>query len=377
VTHAPEQCPHCQIDLPADLPAAAPAQRHQVTEVPPITPHVTEHRLRVVCCPGCQRQVRAPLPATVPRGAFGPHLTALIALLHGRYRLSDREVVDVLADVVGVDLSLGSVAACCARVSDALAPVYDALAQTLPREPVVYVDETNWKEAGQRCWLWVVVGTAATVFKIAASRGRKVWQGMLGDVYAGILTSDRLSAYNAHPLERRQLCWAHIIRNLRGIAEQQRAGSLWASEAVGWVQLMVAIWHEYADGAIDRATLQEALEPVQDALWDCFERGQAVQWKQARKLATTLWQQWDGLWTFAQVGGVEPTDNAAERALRPAVLWRKGCFGTQSAAGSRFAERLLTVSATCRHHDTHLLAFLTMAVEARWSGQPAPKLVGG
>jgi transposase len=74
---------------------------------------------------------------------------------------------------------------------------------------------------------------------------------------------------------------------------------------------------------------------------------------------------------------VEPTNNAAERAVRPAVLWRTGCFGTQSEAGSRFVERLLTVSATCRQHDKHLLSFLTAAVEARWAGQPAPTLVGG
>jgi transposase len=377
VTHAPEQCPHCTADLPADLPDAAPVQRHQVTEVPPITPHVTEHRLRAVCCPHCQRQVRAPLPDGVSTSVFGPRLTALVALLHGRYRLSDREVVDVLADVVGVELSLGSVPACCNRVSTALAPVYEALEKTLPQQPVVHVDETSWKECGKRVWLWVVVGTAATVFRIAASRGKQVWQGLLGTAYAGILTSDRLSAYNAHPLERRQLCWAHITRNLRAIAEQQRDGSLWASEALIWVQLMFAIWHQYAEGAIDRATLQVALEPVQDALWDCFDRGQTVPWKKARTLATKLWQQWDGLWTFALVDGVETTNNAAERALRPAVLWRKGCFGTQSTTGSRFVERMLTVSATCRQHDKHLLSFLTAAVEARWSGQPAPKLVGG
>jgi transposase len=377
VAHAPKQCTHCKSDLPTDLPDAAPAQRHQVTEVPPITPHVTEHQLRAVCCPHCQRQVRASLPDDVPSSAFGPHLTALIALLRGRYRLSEREVVEVLADIMGVDLSLGSVAACCERVSGALAPVYDALVETLPQQARVHVDETSWKEAGQRCWLWVVVGAAATVFQIAASRGRKVWQGMLGEDYAGILHSDRLSAYNAHPLERRQLCWAHIIRNLRGIAEQRREGSLWASEALCWVQLMFAIWHQYAEGAIDRATLQEALEPVQDAVWACLQRGKAVRWEKARKLATTLWQQWDGLWTFAQVEGVEPTNNAAERALRPAVLWRKGCFGTQSAAGSRFAERLLTVCATCRQQQRQVVSLLTQAVAAHGSGQAAPTLVGG
>jgi hypothetical protein len=123
VAHAPEQCPHCQTDLPVDLPDAAPAQCHQVTEVPPIQSHVTEHRLRAVACPDCQRQVRAPLLDTVPRGAFGPHLTALIALLRGRYRLSEREVVELLADVLGGDLSLGSVAACWETPSSSQKPM--------------------------------------------------------------------------------------------------------------------------------------------------------------------------------------------------------------------------------------------------------------
>jgi transposase len=200
---------------------------------------------------------------------------------------------------------------------------------------------------------------------------------MLGEDYAGILHSDRLSAYNAHPLERRQLCWAHIIRNLRGIAEQRRADGAWAQDALDQVDTLFDVWYRARDGTIDRATLQAELEPVQDAVWACLQRGKAVRWNKARKLATTLWQQWDGLWTFAQVAGVEPTNNAAERALRPAVLWRKGCFGTQSVAGSRFAERLLTVCATCRQQQRQVVSFLTQAVAAHGSGQAAPTLVGG
>jgi transposase len=126
--------------------------------VPPIQPHVTEYRLHAVCCPHCQQQVRATLPESVPTGAFGPRVTALIALLHGRYRL-----VDVLADEVDVDISLGSVAASCERVSTALEPVYAAVMVTLPQQAHINVDETRWQEAGQRCWLWVVVSAVGIV----------------------------------------------------------------------------------------------------------------------------------------------------------------------------------------------------------------------
>jgi len=261
VAHHPTTCPQCQASLPSDLPDAAPVQRHQVTEVPPMQPVITEHQMHAVRCPHCRYTVRATLPDAVPRGAFGPRLTALVGLLHGRYRLSDREVCDLLAEMVGVDLSLGSVATSCARVSDALEPVYDTLVQALPQQPVVHIDETSWTETHQRGWLWVVVSAAATVFQIAARRNKGVWQGLVGTDYPGILTSDRLATYNAHPLERRQLCWAHIQRNLRGIADQHRADGGWASEALEWVQMVFSLWHRFQAGQMDRDTLEQALEP--------------------------------------------------------------------------------------------------------------------
>jgi transposase len=137
VLHQPTACPRCQIALPADLPPAMPPQRHQVTEVPPIQPHVTEHQLAVVCCPQCRQRVRADLPRDVPTGAFGARLTALIGMLHGRYRLSTREVGDLLADLVGVTISLGSVVTAWQQVSAALAPVYAAADAALPRSGAV------------------------------------------------------------------------------------------------------------------------------------------------------------------------------------------------------------------------------------------------
>ena len=137
--------------------------------MPPIQPHVTEHQCPTVCCPPCQAAVRAPHPPDVPPGAFGPRVAALVSLLHGRYRLSDRETVALLADLCGLPLSLGSVPALCQTVRRALAPVYERVQATVEAQPMANVDETSWKETGTRHWLWVAV-TAGRPFVNGTAR---------------------------------------------------------------------------------------------------------------------------------------------------------------------------------------------------------------
>ena len=141
------------------------------------------------------------------------------------------------------------------------------------------------------------------------------------------------------------------------------------------VDTMFEQWYAYRNKEIDRTGLEAGLLPIQTALREGLERGQQMRWHRISGLSRELLVLWEGLWVFASREGVEPTNNAAERALRPAVLWRKGCFGTRSEAGSRFVERMLTVSATCAQHDRNLLTFLTDAIDAHWRGLPAPILV--
>jgi len=374
VAHRPTECPHCQAALPADLPDAAPVHRHQVYEIPPIEPHITEHQVHTVCCPQCAKTVRADLPNEDCAG-YGPHATTLASILHGRYRMSTREVSEALDDLFGVPMSPSSVVTSCERVSEALAPVYEEVENALPQQPVANVDETGWKQENTRHWLWVVVTPLVTLFHINRSRGGKVWQALLGAAFNGILGSDRLSAYNSHPSERRQLCWAHLQRNLRAMEERRGEVGAWANEVLAWVQVMFHIWHAYREGTTDRETMALALEPVKDALWECLLRGKEVPWPKARALSEELMRLWDGLWVFVTVEGVEPTNNAAEQALRPAVLWRKGSFGTQSEAGSRFVERILTVRETCRRQGRSLRVFVMEAVAAHRAKRPAPTLV--
>jgi transposase len=371
----PTACPQCQTVFADDLPDALPVLRTQVWEIPPIRPFVTEYQQHTLCCPTCQTLVWTDRPAQVPPGAFGPRATALVSLLHGRYRLSDRETQDFLQAVCGLPIGLGSIPRCCERVSSALAPVDAAIHAYVQHQAVANIDETSWRLSGQRGWLWALVTEAASCFRIDLSRGRAALLALIGDTFRGIVGSDRLKVYNLLPDDQRQLCWAHLKRNLRALADYQHPDSGWAERMLAQVDALFVAWHAYRTGLFDRAGLQQALIPVRLAMRKLLRQGQAIAWYRIQGFSTELLSHWDALWTFSQVEGVEPTNNVAERALRPAVLWRKGCFGTQSADGSRFVERMLTVSATCAQQERDLFAFLVEALGAAWAGQPAPMLV--
>lgn len=386
IDHWPVICGACQgaLDRP-QLPTAPGAPErvadvvdyvpHQVTELPPLRAHVTEHRLHRVACPACGVQTRATLPPDVPAGAFGPRLQATVAVLNGRYRLSRREVADVCETLLDAPLCLGSVNGLCQATADALAgPVAEVVA-TLPQAEVANADETGWRQAGQGRWLWTVVTAVATVFVIASSRGSGVIKGLLGERFAGVLGSDRWSAYGWLDVAFRQVCWAHLKRDFQALVDRGGAATPVGTAALALIADLFRLWHQCRDGARDRAGLQAALQPVQDAFGALLDEGSQCPDAKAAGLCRALDRLWPALWTFADVDGVEPTNNAAERALRPAVLWRKGSFGTQSDGGARFVERMLTVTATCKQQGRSVLDYVTAACTAAQLSQPIPSLL--
>lgn len=375
VAHHPAVCPQCQQSLSDDLPDATPVRRQQVWDIPPLRPVVTEHQYHTVCCPQCATLVSAQRPAHVPAGAFGPRVAAFVSLLHARFRLSNRETAELLGDGFGLAISLGSIVALQQEMSRALEAVCTAVQAIVAQHAVVNVDETSWKEAGKRRWLWVAVTVVATLFLVSLSRNAKSLYTLLGTEFQGVVGSDRAKAYNGLALDKRQLCWAHIQRNILALYDNAGPDRPWTEAVLDQIDLVFDAWHAWREGTLDRTGLQQRLVPVQHELRRLFEQGQQIRWYRIQGISAELLAKWEALWTFARVAGVEPTNNGAERALRPAVLWRKGCFGAQSAAGNQFVERMLTVIATCRQQDRHLLTFLTDAISAHWAGQPAPVLV--
>lgn len=372
--HYPDRCPSCQDGLPDSLRDACAISTQYVWGLPVVRAEITAHHYHTVCCPGCGALVTAERPADVPPGAFDPSVAAAVSVLRGDYHLSDRNVVRLLADFFALPLSLGSVVNLQQAGSAALAPIYTAIHTAVQQQERCNIDETGWKEAGKRRWLWTMVTAVATLFVVLTSRDGPGLRQLIGTAYRGIVTSDRHRPYLALNPERHQLCWAHLLRNFQAVADRKGRVGAWGADLLAVGRLVFRLWHLFREGTIDRATLQDAIGPIQAAMHVLLAQG-ACRVDAPEGMCQELLRHEEALWTFVREEGVEPTNNAAEQALRGAVLWRKGCFGAQSADGNHFVERILSVSATCRQQHQHLLTFVTEAISAYWAGRPAPTLL--
>jgi len=374
--HWPTACRHCQAPLAPDPDREiGDPVRRQVIELPPVRAEVSDHYLHRQRCPACGGETRASRPPEAPAGAFGPRLQAVIALLSGRYRLSRREVADICGEVLGAPLAVGSVAEVCQATAAALAGPVAELVAAMRQAEQVNADETRWPVADRRGWLWVVVGAAATVFAVATSRGSAVIKGLLGEAFGGILGSDRWSAYTWVDPTRRQVCWSHLQRDFQALVDWGGAARPVGLAALALVARLFAAWHQARADPAARARLGATMAPIQAEFRTVLEEGAAGASPKAGGVCRALLKLWPALWTFVTVPGVEPTNNAAERAIRPAVLWRKGSFGSQSEAGAAFVARLLSVAATCRQQDRSLLDYLTAVCTAAQRGHPIPSVL--
>ncbi len=370
----PPECEHCGMALEG-LPQEDREWAHQVVELPDVKPHVTEYRVHSRKCPGCGKRTQAPLPEGVPTRPYGPRLQATGAVLTGRYRLSRREAKNLLCDLFQVDMSLGALSGLEKATSDALGDVVEGAQEAVRDADVVNMDETSWKEADERAWLWTAVTELVSLFKIASTRSGEVVDELLGAGFGGVVGSDRYSAYKRIPLEQRSVCLSHLKRNFKSLVD--RGGQAQFVGVWGLVELerVFRLWHKYKAGNIDRKTLKRRLRPIKRSFGELLEYGKVCGGRKAEGMCWEVSAVWEALWRFSEVEGVEPTNNAAERALRPAVLWRKGSFGSQSNRGSRFVERMLTVAASCRQQKRHLLTFLEQVCRAAISGTSPPSLV--
>jgi transposase len=365
----PSHCAACAAALADNDPEPL---RRQVAEIPPIRPHVIEYRQHTLTCRRCGGSTTGEPPPGTPAGAFGPRLSAMVGLLSGVYRLGKRPVRQLLADLFGLSISTGMICKLQRRAADLLTPAYDELRRHV-RTQNVNLDETGWREDKNRAWLWAVVAPLVTVFHVARSRGRDVVVQLLGTAFPHVATCDRWAAYGH--LRRVQWCWAHLRRDFQAMIDRGGPGRPIGEAQLGHSDHLFQWWHRVRDGTLSRATFRTYVGWLRSAVRDDLERGTACGCAKTAATCRALSAHERRLWTFVRHDGVEPTNNAAERTVRHGVLWRKTSGGTDSATGSRFVERILSVVATCRQQDRNVWDYLTDCHRAALAGHRAPSLL--
>jgi transposase len=376
VDHWPERCHACARPFTENerVDAATP-QRHQVSELPSIAVTVTEHRLHRLRCPQCATETRAELPSDVPRGASGPRLQAAVVTLAIRNRVSRRDTAELLRELFGAELSTGTIDTIVQGAGGALEEPHARLCDHVRSAPAVNIDETGWRTAGGRRTLWGVLTGQEALFRIAPDRHQREAEALLGPDFSGVACSDRWWAYDYLDPERRQLCWAHLIRDFTAHSEGLGAQKQFGLAGLEIAERMFQVWDEFRrDG--DRARLLKRIGPLKEELRALLTQAalKIAKTKRYRIFAGNLLKRWPALWTFTLVPGVEPTNNHAERGLRGAVIYRKLSLGSQSNQGERTIERLLSASVTCRLQRRSLFLYLTDVLSAKIRGDPIPLL---
>jgi transposase len=375
VEHWPCRCRCGHVFCPTEREAVGEPARHQVAELPPTAVILIEHRLQRLRCPDCGATTRAQLPAGVPPGAFGPRLQAAVATLAVRNRVSRRDTTELLRELFGAELSTGSIDAIVQHAGEALAEPHAQLADQIRSASAVNIDETGWRLRGGKRTLWGALTFHTAVFRIAPDRHEREAKALLGEDFSGIACSDRWWAYDYLDPKRRQLCWAHLVRDFTAHSEGLGAQKEFGAAGLEIAGRLFVAWDECRWDA-DRARLSERIGPLKQELRALLEQAahKSTKTRYHRPFAKNLLKRWPALWTFASVPGVEPTNNHAERGLRGAVIYRKLSLGSQSDRGERTIERLLSASVTCRLQGRSLFAYLADVLTAKARGDPIPLL---
>ncbi len=386
--HKPDICKCCGEKLSGidDNP-----YRHQIVEIPPIELDIVEHRLHQLECNHCGSLTRAKLPENVPESGRSATVVALVSLMSGVYRHSHRMIVSGMSDFFGVKMSLGTVNRLRNEASVALSSAVESAKTYIQSAEMVNADETGFSQGntdgknplGKKAWLWVAVTPLITYFQVTLSRCTSAAMDLLGDNFGGILGSDRNGSYNWVDLKRRQLCWAHLKREFQKIAERSGVSRQVGRNLMAQEKKLFRLWRRVRDGTLSRKEFQLLVHPIRNRVQKLltetaqFEIGsrEKTPWAKTVRTCRKLLKVESALWLFVEIPDLEPTNNSAERAIRPAVLWKKTSFGSQSEEGSIFVARMLTVVSSLRSQNLSVLDFIRETITAHRQGFSTPSLI--
>jgi transposase len=365
----PDVCAHCGASLEGC--ADSEPYRRQKYEIK-IIRRVTEYRKHRCTCPDCGQVTEGTLPEEAQGSAYDANIVLLAGMLTGMCQVSRRMARLFIESLCGVPISIGSVSNLEKELAEASQPVMEEIEVVAQSAEQANADETGFGlEDGKQGWLWVLVTQFAVLFRVYAGRGQKYASRLLGK-FEGILTSDRWSGYNCYPKEKRQICWAHVLRDFKAMRESGPDGE---SIGLGLRKEAKKLFRKLHRFRRWRQTQEKAgvtvsqLEGIRRRIVVLLEEGVR---RGVPKCAGILKME-PQLWMFTKAG-IDPTNNAAERAIRPAVVWKKRSYGVESERGARYVEAMLSIWATCRRNDVNAVSYLREVIHAHRSKTTVPNI---
>lgn len=364
-------CTHCGVALPPES-AIGESSIHQVTDVV-FQQRVTQFEMKQHRCAACRKVTHAELPPGTT-GAFGADLEAIIATLTVRFHMSRLDVVELCRTLFGITISVGSVQATCERMSASVASTVQTIADHFASAAVAHADETGWYIRGKLVWMWAALTEEAEYFRVDERRNTEAMDKLLGD-FVGLLHSDRWKPYEAFSPHRRQLCHAHLRRDIQALIDGEGPGVAIGEQLLVLSNTMFSDWHAFCENTIDYDEFAQRMCPTKAAWRTLVEAAVTTATGKARALGRSMLRLWPALWNFVDLEGVVPTNNEQEQALRLAVRIRKNSYGSTSESGALFVTRILSILGTARRQGVLLLDWLKRARHAyRHHLDPPPLL---
>ncbi len=373
IDHRADECPDCG----GRLNRCAETRTRYTEDIPKTEPEVTEHTIHRDWCPKCKKKVEPPVPDALSGATLGNRVLALSAWLHYALGNTLSQIVDVFNFHLQLPLSEGGLLQMWYRLQAILFAWYEEIQQQALNSAVLHGDETGWRVNGKTFWLWCFTTQNLTYYMIDRSRGSPALAKFFIQEFGGTLVSDFWGAYNAVLCASRQVCLAHLLRELEHTEKYKSPGKNWDLFARKLRRLLgdaIRLWRaksEYSSEtyASRRRCLTVRLQALIDADWDNTH---------ARRLIKRLRRHQNDLFTFLDQEGVPFDNNHAERTIRPAVIIRKNSYGNRSQRGADCQSVLMSIFRTLkqRGHDpieTVIEAVQTYITTGQLPPLPTPK----
>jgi transposase len=238
---------------------------------------------------------------------------------------------------------------------------------------LVHIDETGHKEEGRNPWTWCFGNARMALFAIRDSRGSQVVEEMLGAAFEGLAVHDFYSAYIKYDASNRQFCLAHLVRDVKFLGTlTDRRERRWGAKVLEDFKELFALYHR-RDELTARAYVRKAKalkHRIRKRTWNASALP-----SNARNLAKRIRTHFEDIFRFLEDAQAPPTNNLAERLLRPVVIDRRITQGTRGARGRRWCERIWTTLATCRLQGRSAWQFLRDAIESFYASAASPSLL--